>query len=342
VARSDEFPLDRNRFIMERIDIHTHIGVDLLFYFGGGYPYALDLPNLFLEGSRLGLNRWVVFPMVTHTALSIKGIQIGQIMEGGDALEKIPYAWENRRLMQEIYELFPEQGRWTLPFAMVDPSRRPVEQVEELRKLRAKYRFYGLKIQATVIQSPIRALLDKGRALLDLAEEYDLPLIIHTSVDPADVWSQVSDILRVARARPQIRFCLAHSCRFNRDALNEIARLPNTWFDCSAHVIACRLAVQNHPAVASEKDRFASDYNDSAKVLADLANAYPDRLVWGSDAPFHSYVASEAEASAGGERIRLVCSYEEESVPLRALASPLQDRIACFNSLNFLGLKQLP
>jgi predicted TIM-barrel fold metal-dependent hydrolase len=209
--------------------------------------------------------------------------------------------------------------------------------------LRGNYRFYGLKIQATVIQAPIRALLDTGRCLLDFAEEQNLPMLIHTSIHPADTWSQVADILEVARARPGIRFCLAHSCRFDQAGLDEVAQLPNTWFDCSAHVVACRLAVQNHPAVSSAKNRFSSNYADPAKVLADLAAAYSNRLIWGSDAPFHSYVANEAEAAtAGGERMKLICSYEEEAAPLLALSSQIQEQIAHQNSLRFLGLKQLP
>ncbi len=326
---------------MNRIDVHTHVGVDLLFYFGGGYPYALDLPNLILEGGRSGLNRWVVFPMVTHTALSLRGLRSGLIKEGEDALEKIPYAWENRRLMQEIYDLFPELGQQTLPFAMMDPSRAPREQVEELRKLRKSYRFYGLKIQATILQSPIRALLDTGKCLIDFAEDHALPVLIHTSIHPADAWSQVADILDVARARPGVRFCLAHSCRFDLKGLNEVARLSNTWFDCSAHVIACRLAAENHPAVASEKGRFPSDYTNPAKVLSDLATAYPDKLLWGSDAPFHSYVATETEAAlAGGKRMRLTCSYEEEAAPLLALSLEIQNRISSENTLRFLGLEK--
>lgn len=323
---------------MKKIDAHTHLGVDLLFYFGGGYPYAHDLPQLVAEGQRNGLERWIVFPMVTHTALSLHGLQLGRIKEPERGTqEAIPYAWENRRLLREVEELFPALGKGTLPFLMLDPLRAPERQIKQLRQLRAQHRIYGLKIQATIIQSPIRSLLGAGGCLLDFAETENLPVLIHTSVHPEDRWSQVADILEVARARPRIRFCFAHSCRFDLEGLNAVAALPNAWFDCSAHVIHCRLAEQNHPAVAPALRRFPSQYRNPSKVLADLAREYPDRLIWGSDAPFYSYVSTTTE-----KPLEMVCSYAEESRPLRDLPEEVQSRIAFANTLNFLGLKELP
>jgi predicted TIM-barrel fold metal-dependent hydrolase len=321
---------------MVKIDAHTHLGADLLFYFGGGYPYALDLPQLVAEGRRNGLDRWIAFPMPTYRGLRLPALsaqKIGPAEESG----KTPYAFENRRLLREVHELFPAGGRSILPFLMADPGRSPKAQVEELRSLRKSHRFYGLKIQATLIQSPIRSLLGEGAGLLDFAEAENLPVLIHTSIDPSDRWSQVTDILEIARSRPQIRFCLAHSCRFDREGLDQVASLPNAWFDCSAHVIHCRLAVQDHPAVAGGSRRFASDYRDPSRVLADLAAAYPDRLIWGSDAPFHSYVSNAAE-----EPFSMICSYEEEARPLADLAEKVQEKIAFRNTLRFLGLTELP
>ena len=321
---------------MIKIDAHTHLGADLLFYFGGGYPYALDLPQLVAEGRRNGLDRWVAFPMPTYAGLALPRLKIERV-GGADGCDKIPYAFENRRLLREVDELFPDDGRWVLSFLMVDPGRHQKAQVEELRALRKSHRFYGLKIQATIIQSPIRGLLGEGSCLLDFAQAENLPILIHSSIDLSDRWSQVTAILEIARRRPAIRFCLAHSCRFDKAALDEVARLPNTWFDCSAHVIHCRLASQDHPAVAHESRRFQSDYQNPSRVLADLALAYPDRLIWGSDAPFHSYVSNASE-----EPLSMVCSYEEESRPLRELSKDFQDRVAFRNTLDFLGLAELP
>ena len=320
---------------MIKIDVHTHLGADLLFYFGGGYPYALDLPQLVADGQRNGLDRWVVFPMPTHTALSIQGLKAGTIAEPGGLIDQVPYAWENRRLLREVFEFFPELSDRILPFLMVDPARDPDKQVHELRQLRERHRIHGLKIQATIIKSPIRSLLGVGGCLLDFAESENLPILIHTSIDPADEWSQVADILEIARERPAIRFCLAHSCRFDREGLDQVAALPNTWFDCSAHVIHCHLAVENHSAVAVASRRFPSEYRNPSQVLADLATTYPSRLMWGSDAPFFSYISTADEAP-----LRMTCSYCEESEPLRNLPAEVQERISSHNTLAFLGLKE--
>src|SRR5690606_11636115 len=117
--------------------------------------------------------------------------------------------------------------------------------------------------------------------------------------------------LAVAEARPGIRFCLAHSCRFDKPSLDRIAELENTWFDCSAHRIHCVLAEQDSPSVASADRRFPSDYRDPDIVLHDLAESYPNKLMWGSDAPFDSWV---------DHNISLRSSYAAEAKTLHSLA----------------------
>jgi len=308
------------------IDGHTHIGVDLMFYLRGHYPYALDWPTLVRLGESAGVGRFVVFPMVTNLSLGIAALREGRI-DPGEGLEAVPYAFENRRLMEEITHLFPEWEERALPLWMIDPSRRQPRQVAALRELRGRFRCSGLKIQATILRSFITDLLGPGECLLDYAEENRLPILIHSSIHPEDPWSAVDAILRVARARPGIRFSLAHSCRFDRPSLDRVAELPNTWFDCSAHRIHCELAVRESPIVAVPARRFPSDYRDPDQVLADLAAQYPDALIWGSDAPFDSYVDRE---------VALRGSYPAEAATLHSLDAATRERIASVNPLRFL------
>lgn len=316
------------------IDGHTHIGVDPMFYLRGHYPYALDWPTLQHHGDLAGIGRFVVFPMVTHLALGIPGMRKGEITTDG-ALETVPYAFENRRMMNEIHTLFPDSANRALPLWMIDPSREAKAQVKALRELRQDFPQTGLKIQATVIQSPILDLLETGACLMDLAEEFNLPVLIHSSINPNDCWSAAGDILKVVEARPHIRFSLAHSCRFDKPSLDRIAELPNAWFDCSAHRIHCQLAVMEGATVATPARRFPSDYTNPAKVLADLASAYPEKLIWGSDAPFDSYV---------DENVQLLSSYRLEAETLHTLDDAVKTRIARDNTLAFLygprGAKQ--
>lgn len=314
------------------IDCHNHLGADLFFYLNGYHPYAQDLPALATEGGRHGIDRWVVFPMVANLTFDIAAMRRGRLVPGG--LEHVPYAFENERMLREVYELHPALGRRMLPFAMLDPMREPAAQVARLRALHREFPFYGLKIQATMIQSDVKALLTTGRGFLELAEELDLPFLIHSSVAADDPWSQAKDILRVAEATPAVRFCLAHSCRFDRECLDRVAELPNTWFDCSAHRIHCDSAVANLPFVAAEARRFPADYRDPIAVLRALAKAYPTKLIWGSDSPFQSYVAKH-----DGKVVSLVSTYEQEVACLLALPGDLRTAAGCDNLLALLRLK---
>jgi predicted TIM-barrel fold metal-dependent hydrolase len=314
------------------IDAHNHLGVDLFFYLNGFYPYAQDLPALVTEGRRHGIDRWIVFPMVATAWFDIAAMRRGELRPGGP--EKIPYAFENERMLREIYELFPDLGRLTLPFAMLDPMREPQAQVARLRELHREFPFYGLKIQATMIQSDIGALLGAGRCFLELAEELDLPILMHSSVVANDPWSQSGLLLRIAEATPGVRFSLAHSCRFDRIYLDRIAELPNTWFDCSAHRIHCEGATRDLEFIAAPSRRFPADYRDPAAVLRALADAYPTKLIWGSDTPFQTFAANE-----NGTLFSLRSTYEEEIGCLRAVPEPLQSAIGHDNLLRFLRLK---
>lgn len=310
------------------IDCHNHLGADLLFYLQGNYPYAQDLPTMVEIGGGVGVDYWMAFPMVSHLGLDIAAMREGRIEESRNAAD-IPYAFENRRMMEEIHDLFPEQANRILPLPMVDPLRKIGDQVRELTKLHDQYKFAGLKIQATIIQAPIRNLLDHSKVFLELAEEWDLPFLIHTSYNRADIWSQSHDICDIAEQTPNVRFCLAHSCRFEKSALDRIAALPNAWFDCSAHVIHCRGAARDMKMVPSVEsgERFDSDYTNPARVLQDLAEAYPGKLMWGSDSPFYSYIDKNTS---------LACTYREELDCLKAIPEHLIEEVAWENTLEFL------
>jgi predicted TIM-barrel fold metal-dependent hydrolase len=313
---------------MHCLDCHNHIGVEMGAYLSGSHPYAQMLPQMIGEGSAHGTTHWVVFPMVTNLACSLKELRAGRVVIASDSLEQIPYAWENRRMLEEVYLNFPKHAPNVYPFVMADPSRVTDLQARALVRLREEnpgHRFYGLKFQTTMLQSPIKALLDAGRVFLDLAAEWDLPLLIHSSVYAKDPWAQASDILDIVEAHPKVRFCLAHSCRFDREYLQRVAALPNCWFDCSAHGIHCQLAVDAMPQVAAPERRFDTDYSRPEIVLRDLAQAFPNKMMWGSDSPYYSFV----DARAG---IALRSSYGAEAGYLHFLPAILQRHVAWENA----------
>ena len=314
------------------IDCHNHIGADLLFYLHGDFPYAQQLVQMQQEGGPLGITHWIVFPFVSYAAMDVTKFRAGDF-GFGNGLESVPYAFENRRLLEECQRLFPEEGKKTLPFVMVDPMRDTDAQAAELVKLRAEYRFHGIKIQSTIIQSDIKRLAHEGRVFLDLAREWDVPFLIHSSVAESDLWAQAHDILDLAEANPDIRFCAAHSCRFDRECLDRVNALPNAWFDNSAHCIHCVGAVGDLPYIAPRSRRFDTDYSDPARVIADLAAAYPHKFMWGSDSPFYSYAAE-----INHEVVKLISTYEREVAALKASPADVVQRIAATNTLHYLKL----
>jgi len=314
------------------IDCHNHVGVDLLFYLHGDFPYAQQLVDMTREGGALGVTHWIVFPFVSYAAMDVSRFRAGGV-GFGRGLETVPYAFENRRLLEECHRLFPEEGRKTLPFVIVDPMRDTDAQAAELVKLRSEYRFHGIKIQSTIIQADIKRLAHEGRVFLDLARQWDAPFLIHSSVAESDPWAQAHDILDLAEANPDIRFCAAHSCRYDKECLDRVNSLPNAWFDCSAHCIHCICAVDNLPNIAPRSRRFDTDYSHPARVIADLASAYPNKLMWGSDSPFYSYAAE-----MDGETVRLISAYATEVAALAASPPAVASRIANTNTRSFLKL----
>jgi predicted TIM-barrel fold metal-dependent hydrolase len=309
------------------IDNHVHIGVDPLFYLNGWSPYCLDIERLLNEALGHGIDEWVVFPFVSYIALDMRGLRTGDIHLDSQSPET-PYAFENERLSRELGRLDAERRGWFRQFLIADPGRHAAAQVRVWEALEKTAPFHGIKIQPTIIRSPITSLLAKARCMLDFAAERNIPFLIHSSIAPDDGWSQCADILRVAEARPDVRFVLAHSCRFHEPSLRRVASLPNAWFDCSAHIIHCRCATAGLPTVAVPAERFPSDYTDPARVLADLASAYPEKLIWGSDAPFYSYK---------DDGMLLEATYADEAAALAALPPDVRQRIARTNTLAWLG-----
>lgn len=301
-------------------------------YLRGDFPYAESLFALVTEGWAADVTHWVVFPMVTNLSLNLDALRQGRITTDGGALETIPYAFENRRLLEEVNAFFPQYANIVFPFVLLDPMRKVAAQADALRALRSEYRFYGLKLQTTMIQAPVKSLLAEGRAFLELAQEWDLPLLIHSSVFEKDIWAQAGDILDIAEATPAVRFCLAHSCRFDRVHLDRLAALPNCWFDCSAHRIHCQLACMDSPHVAPPHRRFPSDYARPERVLRDMAEAYPGKLLWGTDSPYYSF------ATRAGRGLSLFSTYAEEAACLHALPPDLREEVSQTNTVNCFGL----
>ncbi|TVR58797.1 MAG: hypothetical protein EA426_09130 [Spirochaetaceae bacterium] len=294
-------------------DVHTHVGLDLAFYLRGFWPYAETAQALLGHMDAHGIDRAVAFPFVVSSAFDPYAFSAAgklELLPG-----RVPYDRENQLLLREI-EQRDDSGR-LLFFAMFDPARCVEQQMANLMPIVA--RTNGLKTQTTVTQSPIAELLDNGRPFMELAEQHDLPVVIHTAVHPDDPWAQVADCIRVAKKYPRVRFNLAHSLRFHSGFLAEAASMPNVWVDCSAHLAHCALAREDSPAVARADERVDADYADPGQVLEAVYAILGDRYMWGTDNPFMSW-------SDGS--IDLIFTYKAEVEVLRAVSPDVRTSMA--------------
>jgi hypothetical protein len=294
-------------------DVHTHIGVDQAFVLRGWWPYAATAQDLLQLMDAGGIDRAVCFPFCLPSAFDAVAFADRRAVELLPG--RVPFDRENFLLAQELQRIDTQKRLRVL--AIIDPSRRVAEQVKNLEPLRG--RIAGLKVQGTVIESPIAALLGAGRPLMEFAEAHRMPVLVHTSINPSDTWSQARDCIAVAAAFPKARFNLAHSLRFHAPSLREAAQLPNVWIDCSAHLAHCDLARDNFPAVAVPAERVDADYTRPAQVLEAIHAMLGGKYMWGSDNPFMSWC---------DDGIRIVHSYREEADVLHALPAAVKHSMA--------------
>jgi len=290
-------------------DVHTHVGLDQAFWLRGWWPYASTAQDLLRRMDANGITHAVCFSFTLPSAFdpyAFASHQEIKLLPG-----RIPFDRENFLLVQELERIDHEHR--LLPLAMFDPSRLVNEQLNNLDKLVGK--ITGLKTQTTIIQSPIRSLLNDGKELMAFAEQYGLPVLMHTSVASFDPWSQVRDCLEVAETFPAVRFCLAHSLRFHRESLQKAAHLSNVWVDCSSLLAHCHLAKANSPIIAPLTERIEADYKQPAKVLMVIHEILGERFLWGSDNPFMSWC---------DEEIQIIFSYRQEAEVLHSLPESMK------------------
>ena len=319
------------------IDVHSHAGVSLKTYACQEYPYAATIEGLAAHQRAAGVDVNVVFPFSADLFFDpVALVRRGACRPARRPFSPAPYATENELLLREVFEFCPETQHRFLPFVSVDPGRKPAEQVRLLTDLASRYPIYGIKINPVICQSRITHLLGRGRPLLDLARAHRWPLLLHTTPQPNESYSNADLTFRVIERNPDLRFCLAHAIGFHRDYLRRAADLPNVWVDTAALKIQVQCAHEGNPLMPAAGDRLDTDYSDHRRVMRALAERYPDRILWGTDAPAYAYICRRLQAKGVYAEFRLKARYEDEVAALRALPPRLQRKVAGANTLDFI------
>jgi predicted TIM-barrel fold metal-dependent hydrolase len=303
------------------IDVHTHAGISLKSFAQLEFPYASTLEDIYYRQVANGVDASVIFPINANLFFDQPTyLATGKLVPAEKPISPVPYERENLMLLTELYTFCPERIGHFMPFVSADPGRRVAEQVASLRALARDFPIYGLKIVPVACQSPVTNLLNVGEPLLELAAEQGWPVLFHVTTHPDERFSQANDTLDVIDVHPELRFCLAHMIGLHHGMLERAVALGNVWVDCAALKIQVQLAHENSPLMALPPDRFPCDCSDYISVFRALVEAYPRRMVWGSDAPYHSYIVRRLQAEGTYMDFRLKGTYEEEKAALDALS----------------------
>jgi predicted TIM-barrel fold metal-dependent hydrolase len=326
----------REDLMGKTIDIHSHVGVQIRAAAQISFPYCSSIEDLYYRQRANGVDVSVVFPIGPELFFDIPAfIETGRLVPTEKPISKAPYARENRLLLTDLYKFCPEHQERFLPFISVDPGRRTKEQIAVLRELETEFPIYGVKIAPVACQSRVTQLLGRGEVFLEFFAERNWPILLHVAVSQGEEFSQAADTFKVIEHHPELRYCLAHCIGLHREFLERADALPNVWVDTSALKIQVQLAYEDSPLMALPPERLDCDCSDHTQVMRTLVERFPTTIIWGTDAPYHSYITRRLQAEDVYAEFRLKGTYEQEKAALDVL-SPAQRDQNNQNALKFL------
>lgn len=305
------------------IDIHTHSGFDHMNIVRKRYPTSQSVKDLELKLRIAGIDYAACFPCPSSfyyfdfRDFSIKGKQLTEL-----PAESVPYEYANRQLQYEA-SLFGN-GR-ILPFASILPNHDEVGQVESLEQYAKKEQLFGLKLHTLPTRVRPISLIDSP--FMQLADTYSLPVMIHSGPDE---FSRPEDIITLARHHQSVRFCIAHTGRFEKSAYEMLKDTDrNVFFDTSPFLSLCALTpLDIERGKGGEKLKLA--YEDSRSALLQLYGIIPDNLMWGTDEPWTT-ITDDVQGT-----ILTKFDYFDEAKLLKSLPDEVRIKIANDNTQRFL------
>lgn len=300
-----------------RIDVHTHIGYASNGFASDKYPYCQDAYDLYDKLSENTFDYSVIFPFPNYSYTKAKP-------------NIIPYYAENKRLIEES-GLF---GNKFLPFAGFSINYAIDLQIEKLSQMVNCGQLFGLKYYADSDQRTIAEVIDRGKEFITFAQSNDLPITFHCSESAAygkSNYSNPFEMLELAQQYPQLRIAIAHMAHFNEKVYNRIIdeNIQNVYFDTSPFLHLCHIRLVNNVA-----DSMSFDYSQPQAVLRKMLLLFPDRIMWGSDAPFN--FTCNINNPAHNKDYKQF-SLSKNVAVLNSLSIEEQEQLTENNILSFLG-----
>ena len=328
--------LRRADLVGKTIDIHSHAGIQIREAAQISFPYCASVEDLAYRQQANGVDAAVVFPTGPDLFFDLPAfIETGRRVPTAHPISRAPYERENRLLLTDVFRFCPEHSSRFLPFISVDPGRLVNEQIAILRELEEEFPIYGVKIAPVATQTKVTELLGAGEAFFEFFAARNWPILFHVAVSQGEEFSQAADTFRVIERHPELRYCLAHCIGFHREFLERADARPNVWVDTAALKIQVELAYQDSPLMALPPERLDADFSDHVQVMRTLVERFPKTIIWGTDAPYHSYITRRLQGAGVYAEFRLKGTYEQEVAALDAL-TPAQRAQNNANALAFL------
>jgi predicted TIM-barrel fold metal-dependent hydrolase len=219
-------------------------------------------------------------------------------------------------------ELFGEER--IFPFFTIFPGYEEGAQAEEIERLAKANVIFGLKLHTLATRSKATDL--EGSPFIEVAQEYSLPLLIHSRDDE---YSDPNNIVELAKVYPDLRFCVAHAAMFN-ERIFEIARAQgNLFIDVVPLLTLCNIA-SGKIAEGRAQGLLELPYEDPLAVLRQLANRFPELILWGTDEPWTTVTNDQTKG------VHLKSSYKAEVSILDLLPEDARRNISNVNTIKFL------
>lgn len=315
--------LDRRNNDETIIDVHTHSGVDNYNIIFKRYPTVQSVKDLVMKLNMTGVDFAVNFPC----AASYYYLNLEALVTTGKFVptqaEEYPYQKSNQQMLYEISLFGSDQ---LLPFFIVFPRFEIGRQVERMYELAKQDLLFGVKLHTLGSRSSVTSLANTE--IMALAEEYSLPLMVHTGPDK---YSLPDHVVQMALQYPNIRFCAAHVGRFEKSLYSSLLENPlsNLFIDTSPFISLCRLIpkdIQNK----SGGEKLDLNYENPQEALSEVISLYGRHLLWGTDEPWTT-ITDDREKD-----IVYPIDYSDEVALLRTLPQSTINQIAYQNTYRFL------